>query len=79
MSDLPFATSDKRQAVKIRLGPGAKQKPRTVTQNFDDIVKKYPNKPALHQKIVPPVSTKIPLHVEALELTSVELGYTLYL
>lgn len=54
MSDLPFATSDKRQAVKIRLGPGAKQKPRTVTQNFDDIVKKYPNKPALHQKIVPP-------------------------
>ena len=65
MSDLPFATSDKRQPVKIRIGPGAEQEPKTVIQVFDAIVKKYGNKPALHQKIVKPVSTKIPLSAEA--------------
>ena len=58
MSDLPYATSDKRQPVKIRPSPGAEQEPKTVAQAFDEVVAKYGDKPALHQKIVLPVRTR---------------------
>ena len=57
MSDLPFSTSDKRQEVRIRPSPGLEQEPKTVVQNFDEAVAKYGTKPALHQKIVAPVSS----------------------
>ena len=62
MSDLPHATSDLKQPVKLRMtdkGVGA-VKPKTVLECFDETVKKYPNKPALHQKVVKKVSCRLP-------------------
>lgn len=51
--DLPYTTSDKTQPVKIRSGDGmAGLEPKTVLQAFDDICKKYGDKPALHQKVL---------------------------
>ena len=52
--DLPYATSDVKQEVKIRmLGSGiAAEKPTTVMAKFDEVVKNHGSKPALHQKIV---------------------------
>ena len=52
-TDLPFATSDLRQPVKLRMGKAgyAALRPLTVMQCFDKIVKKYGRKPALHQKV----------------------------
>lgn len=52
MSDLPLSTSDLRQEIKIRMGAEgtAALPPKTVMQNFDEIVKSCGDKPALHQK-----------------------------
>lgn len=56
--DLPFASSDLTQAVKIRVneekgGPWAK-KPSKVMEEFDTIIYKCGDKPALHQKVLKP-------------------------
>jgi long-chain-fatty-acid--CoA ligase ACSBG len=49
---LPLSTSDIRQEVKIRMGSEgvAALPPKTVLQNFDEIVKTNGDKPALHQQ-----------------------------
>jgi hypothetical protein len=53
--DLPFSTSKKDQLVKIRQGDGmAGLEPLTISQSFSNIIKKYGDKPALHQKILKP-------------------------
>ena len=52
-------TANRNGEVKIRKaesGPASKPA-KTVMDTFYDIVKKYGDKPALHQKIVPFVST----------------------
>ena len=55
-----FRTSDKTVGVEIRMGEGpASLKPITQVQQFDEIVAKYGDKPALHQKILSPVSLLI--------------------
>lgn len=56
--DLPFASSDLTQAVKIRIneekgGPWAK-KPSKVMEEFDTIIYKCGDKPAMHQKVLKP-------------------------
>jgi hypothetical protein len=59
MSDeLPLSTSNVKQEVKIRMGKDgqAANPARTVMQNFDDTVKNHGDKPALHQKVMKPVS-----------------------
>ena len=54
---MPIRTSDKTQGVKIRMGEGrAATEPITQVKLFDDVVAKYGDKPALHQKIVTLVS-----------------------
>eukprot|EP00542_Grammatophora_oceanica_P011841 CAMPEP_0194049404 /NCGR_PEP_ID=MMETSP0009_2-20130614/30632_1 /TAXON_ID=210454 /ORGANISM="Grammatophora oceanica, Strain CCMP 410" /LENGTH=680 /DNA_ID=CAMNT_0038695557 /DNA_START=51 /DNA_END=2093 /DNA_ORIENTATION=+ len=52
-SSLPVSTSDVTQGVRLRLGEKglAAEKPKTVMQNFDLIVKAHGDKPALHQKV----------------------------
>jgi hypothetical protein len=53
----PLSTSDKTQPVQIRPGEGfAGIKPITQIQAFDDVVAKFGNKPALHQKVLSSVS-----------------------
>lgn len=50
-----FRTSDKTQGIDIRLGDGpAGIEPITQVQLFDNIVEKFGDKPALHQKIIGP-------------------------
>ena len=50
--DLPYSTSRKDQPVKIRMGEGkADLEAKTSIQCFDEVVKKYGSKPAIHQKI----------------------------
>jgi len=50
--DLPYSISDKTALVKIRLGPGqAGISSRTVVNIFDDVVGKFGDEPALHQKV----------------------------
>ena len=57
MELLPYSTSKKDQPVKIRKGEGfAGEDPITIVQQFDKVVAKFGDKPALHQKIVLPVS-----------------------
>lgn len=52
-----FRTSDKTVGVEIRMGKGAAAiEPITQVQLFDNVVAKYGDKPALHQKIIGPVS-----------------------
>jgi len=49
--DLPYSSSDKKALVKIRMGPGqAGISSRTIVNIFDDVVSKFGDKPALHQK-----------------------------
>jgi len=51
---LPYSTSKKDQPVRIRMGEGvAGQDPITVVKVFEDIVDKFGDQPALHQKVVP--------------------------
>jgi hypothetical protein len=50
---LPYSTSTKNQPVKIRMGEGiAAEDPVTMVQQFDNVVAKYGDKPALHQKVI---------------------------
>ena len=53
MSKLPLSTSDIKQEVAIRKGDGEfyNLPALTVMECFDATVKKYGDKPALHQKI----------------------------
>ena len=54
---LPFATADKKQPVQLRLGEGfAGIEPKTIVQAFDEVVDKFGDKPALHQKVLTHVS-----------------------
>ena len=54
---MPFTTCDRTKKVDIRMGSGqAGMEPRTLVQNFDEIVKKYGDRPALHQKVIGKVS-----------------------
>jgi hypothetical protein len=58
-SSLPFSTSVKNQPVKIRMGEGiAAEEPVTMVQQFDNVVAKYGDKPALHQKVIAKVRLK---------------------
>jgi hypothetical protein len=51
--NLPYSTSAKNQPVKIRMGEGiAAEDPITMVQQFDRVVAKYGDKPALHQKVI---------------------------
>ena len=51
--NLPFSTSDVTAEVAIRKGEGvAGEEPVTVMQNWDRIVAKHGDRPALHQKVV---------------------------
>lgn len=52
MTEVPFATSDVKQEVKIRLGESgaAAIEPMTVMQMLENVVTKHGSKPALHQK-----------------------------
>jgi hypothetical protein len=62
MSDeLPLSTSNVKQEVKIRMGKDGQAAipARTVMQNFDEVVKNHGDKPALHQKVMKPVSGTI--------------------
>ncbi len=60
MADLPISTADVAKEVKIRMGKeGQSAIPTTtVIKNFDAIVKKYGDKPALHQKVLKAVSNE---------------------
>lgn len=50
-SSIPFATHKKDQPVRIRMGDGlAGVEPQTIIQAFDQVVEKFGDKPALHQK-----------------------------
>jgi hypothetical protein len=51
-TDLPISTSEVTQEVKIRLGKDGQAAipPKTVMQNFDNVVAKYGNEKALFQK-----------------------------
>lgn len=54
-SSLPFSTSEKSDAVRIRMGDEGTMEgiaPKTMVKQFDDIVAKYGDKPALHQKVL---------------------------
>ena len=52
-SGLPLSTSDVTAEVAIRMGDGAAgEEPVTLMQNWDMIVAKHGDKPALHQKNV---------------------------
>jgi hypothetical protein len=61
MTDLPISTADVAKEVKIRMGKeGQSAIPTTtVIKNFDNIVKKYGDKPALHQKVLKAVRQRI--------------------
>jgi hypothetical protein len=62
--DLPYSTSKKNQAVKIRMGEGmAGSEPQTIVQCFDAVVEKFGDKPALHQKILTEVSSAMIAYV----------------
>ena len=55
--ELPFRTSKKDQPVKIRMGDGlAGLEALTSIQQFDAVVAKFGDKPALHQKVLTKVS-----------------------
>ena len=57
-SSLPYATADKAQPVRLRMGDGlAAEEPITIIQQFDKVVAKFGDKPALHQKVLKEVST----------------------
>jgi hypothetical protein len=61
-SSLPYATADKAQPVRLRMGDGlAAEEPITIIQQFDKVVAKFGDKPALHQKVLKEVSTFSPL------------------
>ena len=51
---LPMSTADLTQLVRIRMQDDglASAAPKTVMEVFDTTVKKFPDKPALHQKVV---------------------------
>jgi len=52
ITDLPYSTSDKTKLVKIRMGKGrADILPRTVVTTFNEVVGKFGDEPALHQKV----------------------------
>jgi len=52
-----FSTSDKTEGIKLRLGEGlAGIEPMTQIQAFDNVCAKFGDKPALHQKVIAPVS-----------------------
>ena len=55
-SNLPISTANVTQAVKIRMGEtGMSAVPaRTIMDNFDEIVAKCGDQPALFQKGIPP-------------------------
>lgn len=54
---MTYSTSDKHERVEIRMGEGlAGVEPMTQIQAFDKVVAKFGDKPALHQKVVSPVS-----------------------
>ena len=64
-SSLPFSTSRKSDVVRIRMGDEGTMEgiaPKTMVKQFDDIVAKYGDKPALHQKVLKEVSRGILLH-----------------
>lgn len=66
MSDLPLYTSDIRQTVKIRMGPGqASIPPMRVFDAFDRVVQKYGNEEALFQKR--PIEVSLNEDIEALD------------
>jgi hypothetical protein len=60
MSNNPIFTSDVTQAVKIRMGSeGMSAIPaRTLMENFDDIVERCGDRPALYQKVVKSVRSR---------------------
>lgn len=52
-SSLPYATADKAKPVRLRMGDGlAAEEPITIIQQFDKVVAKFGDKPALHQKVL---------------------------
>ena len=61
MSTLPLSTSDVKQEVAIRKGDGDfyNLPAMTVMECFDAAVKKYGDKPALHQKVLAKVSESV--------------------
>jgi hypothetical protein len=61
MTDLPISTADLAKEVKIRIDmEGQSAIPATtVMKKFDAIVKKYGDKPALHQKVLKAVRQRI--------------------
>uniref|UniRef100_A0A7S2Y6D0 AMP-dependent synthetase/ligase domain-containing protein n=1 Tax=Entomoneis paludosa TaxID=265537 RepID=A0A7S2Y6D0_9STRA len=50
-SALPYSTFEVTQEVRIRDISGGTEKPNTVMENWDSIVARHGDKPALHQKI----------------------------
>lgn len=52
MAELPLATADVTQEVKVRMGTEgqAALPPTTVMKKFDTMVEKFGDLPALHQK-----------------------------
>ena len=55
--DLPYSTANKTQPVRLRMGEGtAGLEAVSIVQAFDTTVAKFGDKPALHQKILKPVS-----------------------
>mmetsp|Transcript_20009 Transcript_20009/g.29243 ORF Transcript_20009/g.29243 Transcript_20009/m.29243 type:complete len:97 (-) Transcript_20009:393-683(-) len=55
----PFATSEKNQPVKIRYGDGAAARTAlTIVEEFNTIVEKNGNLPAIHQKVITQVRTR---------------------
>ena len=55
-NNLPISTANVTQAVKTRMGEkGMSAIPaRTIMDNFDEIVAKCGDQPALFQKVIPP-------------------------
>ena len=79
-SSLPFSTSEKSDAVRIRMGDEGTMEgiaPKTMVKQFDDIVAKYGDKPALHQKVLKEVSPSILLHWSLLHYSNCNVIFSL--
>jgi hypothetical protein len=61
MTDLPISTADVSKEVKIRMGKDGQSAipTTTVMKQFDKMVKKHGDKPALHQKVLKAVRQRI--------------------
>ena len=70
MTDLLISTSDLTQEVAIRKAKGkiGELPAVTVMQNFNGVVEKYGDKPALHQKVITKASRFVPFLVDKLNV-----------